>query len=96
LSIRYLNLENGQTYTQRFTGGYAASLNFKNTGDCKTWTCRASHVSRNYVKCPWNSANIILLEVNFTPRHGSAYRGQWSRNRFTMQGSYYYIEGNKM
>eukprot|EP00494_Astrolonche_serrata_P023929 UN24187 len=75
------------------TTGWVNHMYFENT-DCTTWTCTQPDSDDD--DCPWKTRRLILLEVGFSPRTGTTCcpppdQLQWSRNKYSMLGSYYYV-----
>jgi len=80
--FRYLDLDTLTEVTQTFVEGDVDYQLFT-LNRCNQLTCAGT-------ECPWDSKDAILLEVNFRPRHGTALESNWSRNQYTMKGTYYY------
>jgi len=85
-SFTYLDLDTNTVHTQQMQGGYQDHQRFE-MPSCSEITCHKSQWS----SCPWTSKNAILLAVDFRPRSGHAHGSDWTRNRFTLKGTHYYV-----
>jgi len=95
--FKYVNLDDGKTYTQLWRGGYANHFRFEMIrGDCTRMYChQASNNRGSEATCPWSSAHVLLTEVDFSPRSRSSHNNEWHRNKFSMTGTRYYATINK-
>jgi len=87
--IRYLDISSNTIREWTSNGGYEDNLIIEYTG-----TTSVSCSSNNGKCAPLNNrgeTEIILIELRFTPRAGWAHNNQWSRNQYTLTGSYYNV-----
>jgi hypothetical protein len=94
--LKYYNFDTKTTETQHFRESRDFGLlRFYNNGECTNIYCEdESHENR----CPWSSAQILLMEVFFDP-YGSAtiaHHDEWWRNKYTMIGSHYIVQKVRM
>jgi len=87
--VKYWREDTGEVEVFRFNVGYADHTNV--VCDGHTLTCngnrRGQHQCNNLTEGV--SVPAIVLSADFYPRSGASHNNQWTRNKYSLRGSYY-------
>jgi len=94
-TFRYWRLDLQRVETFSFAPGYSDHTHVRYDGHNLTCVDRNRHHRCNNL--PRGAAvPAVVISIDFNPRKGTAHRNQWSRNRYSLQGSYYWSKCKPM